>query len=295
MRVFVTGATGYIGSALVPELLQAGHQVLGLARSEEAAQALAAAGAEAHRGSLDDLASLARGAAAAEGVIHLGFVHDFANFAAAAETDKQAIEALGAALAGTDRPLIATGGVLGLSAPGRLATERDAAPTATPRVSEQAALAQVAKGVRASVVRLAPSVHGAGDQGFVPALIAFAREKGVAVYGGEGTNRWPAVHRLDAARLYRLVLEQGVAGASYHGVADEGIPMRDIMTVIGRHLQLPVEAKTPAEAAEYLGWFTTFAAMDAPSSSALTRQQLGWQPTQPGLLADLEQGHYFGH
>lgn len=294
MRVFVTGATGFIGSALVPELLQAGHQVLGLARSDKSAQALAAAGAEAHRGSLEDLDSLQRGAAATDAVIHLGFVHDFANFAACCATDQRAIEALGDTLAGTNRPLVTTSGLLGLSTPGRLATELDAVSPHSPRVSEAVTQAQVAKGVRASVVRLAPSVHGAGDGGFVPVLIQCARQQGVAVYSGDGSNRWPALHRLDAARLYRLVLEQGAAGASYHGVADEGIPMHEIMTVIGRHLHVPVVAKPLAEAANDLGWITNFAALNAPASGALTQQQLGWHPSEPGLLADLEQGHYFG-
>ena len=293
MRVFVTGATGFIGSAVVPELLKAGHQVLGLARSDKSAQALADAGAEAHRGSLEDLDSLKSGAALADAVIHLGFVHDFANFAAAAETDRRAIETLGDALAGTNRPLVTTSGLLGLNTPGRLATEQDAASPHSPRVSEAVTQAQVAKGVRASVVRLAPSVHGRGDQGFVPMLLNCAREKGVAVYVGDGANRWPAVHRLDAARLYRLVLEQGTAGASYHGTADEGIPMREIMTVIGNHLDLPVASKSREEAGEYLSWIVPFATLDAPSSSEFTQQQLGWHPTQPGLLADLAEGHYF--
>ncbi|RZK63169.1 MAG: SDR family oxidoreductase [Hymenobacter sp.] len=293
MRVFVTGATGFIGSAVVPELLQAGHQVFGLARSDKSAQALTTAGATAHRGSLEDLDSLTRGAAAADAVIHLGFVHDFANYAAAAETDKRAIEALGAALAGTNRPLVTTAGLLGLSTPGRLVTEQDAASPHSPRLSEAATLAQVAQGVRASVVRLAPSVHGAGDGGFVPMLIACARQKGVAVYASSGDNRWPALHRLDAAQLYRLVLERGAAGGIYHGVADEGIPMREIMGVVGRHLNVPVAAKSPTEAADYLGWILPFATLDAPSSSVLTQAQLGWQPSRPGLLADLEEGHYF--
>lgn len=294
MRVFVTGATGFIGSAVVPELLKAGHQVLGLARSDKSAQALTEAGAAAHRGSLEDLASLKSGAAATDAVIHLGFVHDFANFAAAAQTDKRAIETLGDALAGTNRSLITTSGLLGLSTPGRLATEQDAVSPHSPRVSESATQAQVAKGVRASVVRLAPSVHGRGDQGFVPMLITCARAKGMAVYVGDGNNRWPAVHRLDAARLYRLLLEQGVAGAVYHGTAEEGIPMREIMTVIGNQLNLPVASKSREEAAEYLDWIVPFATMDAPSSSVRTQQELGWHPTQPGLLADLEEGHYFG-
>jgi len=293
MRVFVTGATGFIGSAVVQELRQAGHQVLGLARSEEAAQALAAAGAEAHRGTLDDLDSLRRGAAASEGVIHLGFIHDFSNYAAAAETDKRAIETLGEALAGSGRPLVATSGLAGLQKqPGQLATETDAVSPQMPRVSEATALALVAKNVRASVVRLAPTVHGAGDHGFVPTLLNFARQQGMAVYAGTGDNQWAAVHRADAARLFRLALEQGPAGARYHGVAEEGIPMREIMTTIGRRLGLPTEAKPPQESAAHLGWLAYFAGLDMAASSAQTQQQLGWHPTQPGLLADME-AHYF--
>ena len=291
MRVFVTGATGFIGAAVVQELLGAGHQVLGLSRSEKADQALAAAGAEAHRGSLDDLDSLRRGAAAAEGVIHLAFNHDFAEYVAAGETDRQAIEALGGALAGSGRPLVVTAGLAGLSL-GRLGTEDDEL-SAGPRVSEQTALALTAQGVRASVVRLAPSVHDTGDHGFVPTLIGIARQTGVAAYVGEGHNRWPAVHRLDAARLFRLALERGAAGARYHGVGDEGVAMRDLAAVIGQHLGVPVGSKTAEEAAAHFGWMARFVDMDAPASNALTQQRLGWQPTQPGLLADLAQGHYF--
>lgn len=292
MRVFVTGASGFIGSAIVQELLGAGHQVLGLARSDASAQALSAAGAEVHRGSLDDLDSLRSGAAASDGVIHTAFIHDFSQYVAAGETDRQAIEALGGALAGSNRPLIVTAGLAGL-ATGRPATEEDT-PGASPRMSESAALALVAQGVRASVIRLAASVHDRNDHGFVPTLIDIARQKGVAAYVGEGLNRWPAVHRLDAARLYRLVLEQGTAGARYHGAADEGIAMRDIAAIIGRHLNLPVVSKTPEEAAEHFGWMARFVGMDMPATSALTQQGLGWQPTHPGLLADLEQGDYFG-
>lgn len=291
MRVFVTGATGFIGAAVVQELLGAGHQVLGLSRSEKADQALAAAGAEAHRGSLDDLDSLRRGAAAAGGVIHLAFNHDFAEYVAAGETDRQAIEALGGALAGSGRPLVVTAGLAGLSL-GRLGTEDDEL-SAGPRVSEQTALALTAQGVRASVVRLAPSVHDTGDHGFVPTLIGIARQTGVAAYVGEGHNRWPAVHRLDAARLFRLALERGAAGARYHGVGDEGVAMRDLAAVIGQHLGVPVGSKTAEEAAAHFGWMARFVGMDAPASNALTQQRLGWQPTQPGLLADLAQGHYF--
>lgn len=292
MRVFVTGATGFIGSATVQELLGAGHQVLGLARSEAGAQALAAAGAEVHRGSLDDPASLRRGAAAADGVIHLAFNHDFSAYSAAGELDQRAIAALGDELAGSGRPLLVTSGLAGFSL-GRPATEADT-PAYTLRQSEPAALALAARGVRASVVRLAASVHDRSDYGFVPMLINIAREKGVAAYVGDGLNRWPAVHRLDAARLYRLALEQGTAGACYHGVADEGVALRDLAALIGRHLNVPVAAKSAEEAGEHFGWLARFVGLDLAASSALTQQRLGWQPTHPSLLADLEQGHYFG-
>jgi len=293
MKIFVTGATGFIGSAIVQELISAGHQVLGLARSDANAKALGEAGAQAHRGSLEDLESLRMGAAAADGVIHTAFIHDFNNYAPAAEKDRLAIEALGAALAGSDRSLIVTSGTLLVQRRGPLATEDEAPDPSFPRRSEEAVLAVASRRVRASVLRLPPSVHGDGDHGFVPALIKIAREKGVSAYLGDGLNRWPAVHRLDAAVLYRLALEKGSAGANYHGVADEGVAFREIAEVIGRRLNLPVVSKAAEEAGDNFGWLAHFVGVDCPASSKRTQEQLGWQVKHPGLIADLERGRYF--
>ena len=292
MRIFVTGATGFVGSAIVPELIGGGHQVLGLARSDTAAASLAAAGADVQRGSLDDIESLRKGANAADAVIHAGFIHDFANYAASAETDRRAIETIGTVLAGSDRPFIVTSGTA-LAAPGRVATEKDAPNSTFPRKSEEAAASAAAGGARVSVLRLPPSVHGVGDHGFVPLLIRLAREKGVSAYVGQGLNRWPAVHRLDAARLYRLVIEASPMSVRYHAVADEEVPFREIAQVIGRRLNIPVVSMSPEEAANHFGWFVHFAALDCPATSVETQQQLGWRPTQASLIPDIDQPSYF--
>lgn len=292
MRVFVTGATGFVGSAVVRDLIAAGHRVTGLARTEAGAAAVTAMGAEVHHGSLEDHASLRSGAAASDGVLHLAFNHDFSKFADNCELDRQAILALGEALKGSERPLIVTSGVA-LLAPGRLATEDDAAARHFPRVSEATAEDLMQQGVRAGIVRLPPTTHGEGDHGFVPRLIAIAREKGAAAYLGDGMNRWPAAHRIDAARVYRLALEQGASAVRYHAIAEEGVPFKLIADVIGKRLGVPVVSKSADEAEAHFGWFARFAAIDVPTSSAKTRTALGWEPKEKGLIEDLDQPYYF--
>ena len=294
MRVFVTGATGFVGTAIVQELINAGHQVLGLARSDASAQKLIEAGAEVHRGDLEDLESLRSGAAQSDGVIHAGFIHDFTRFKEVCEVDKLAIETIGKMLAGSDRPLIVTSGTA-LVSPGKLATE-DIIPAfnpAWPRASEQAADIVAALGVRAVSIRLSPSVHGDDDKhGFIPILVNLAREKGVSAYIGEGLNQWNAVHRLDAAHLFRLALENAVPGARFHASAEEAITVKTIATAIGKQLDIPVVSVTPEAAAEHFGWFAHMAAVDCPASSKLTQEQLNWHPTHPTLLADIGNGVY---
>ncbi len=302
MKVFVTGASGYIGSAIVRELLAAGHQVLGLARSDTSAASLAAASAEVHRGHLNDLDSLRNGAAAADGVIHLAFVYDFSDFQGAAQTDLRAIETIGAVLEGSDKPFVITSGTLMLTfflPPGHVGTEKDVANpgSAAPRIaSENATIALAKHGVRSSIVRLAPTVHSEWDKrGFVPSLIGIARDKGVSAYVGDGSNRWPAVYMPDAAHLFRLALEKAPAGSVLHGAGEEGVPFREIAEAIGRQLRLPVVSITAEDAGAHFGFLSAFVPADNPTSSKQTRELLGWQPEGPGLIADIEQGHYFNH
>ncbi|WP_405793016.1 SDR family oxidoreductase [Streptomyces sp. NBC_01506] len=310
MRVFVTGASGWIGSAVVPELIEAGHQIVGLARSDASAAVLTEAGAEVRRGTIDDLDTLRAAAAESDGVIHLAFKHDIAfsgGFEDAAGADRRAIDTFGDALAGSDRPLLIASGTLG-PAPGRPATEEDgqadgqasgpagAHATGGPAMRQANAWATVAladRGVRSCVVRLPPTVHGDGDQGFMASLVAIARAKGVSGHIGDGANRWPAVHRSDAAHLFRLALEGASAGSTLHAVAEEGVPIRDVAEVIGRHLGLPVVSVSPDDAPAHFTWLAGFLGLDSPTSSAHTRELLGWRPTGPGLIDDLDEGHYF--
>jgi nucleoside-diphosphate-sugar epimerase len=306
MHVFVTGASGWLGSAVVPELIGAGYQVTGLARSDASAAALTAAGAQVQRGTIDDLDTLRAMAAASDGVIHLAFKHDIAftgDFEGAADADRRAVETFGEALAGSGQPFVIASGTSGLT-PGRVATERDGRSPdpamahlgggpQTRLATAQLTLSLASRDVRSSVLRLPPTVHGEGDHGFMATLVGIARDKGVSGYIGDGANRWPAVHRFDAAHLFRLALEQAQAGTALHAVADEGVPIRAIAEVIGRHLGIPVAAISPEDAAAHFGWLAAFLAMDVPASSALTRELLDWQPVQPGLIDDLDKGHYF--
>jgi len=295
MKIFVTGATGFVGSAVVRELLQAGHQVLGLARSDAAAQSLAAAGAKARRGQLEDLETLRAAAEESDGVIHTGFSHDFSKFKENCELDRKVIETLGSALGTAGRPLIITSAI-GVLPPGARVTEetRPLSLSPNPRAaSEEAARALMERGVRVSIVRLPPSVHGDGDHGFVPILIKMAREKRASAFIGTGANRWPAIHRLDAARVFKLALDEAAHGACYHAVAEEGVAYREIAEVIGRRLNVPVVSKTPEEAAAHFTWFAHFAALNVVASSEQTQAKLGWRPTQPGLIADLDRPAYF--
>jgi len=295
MRVFVTGATGFVGTAVVRELLSAGHQVLGLARSDAGAAALSTIGAEVHRGDLEDFDSLRKGAKEADGTIHCAFIHDFSKFAENGQIDKRAIKAMGDVLVGTNKPFIVTSGT-GLVAPNVTVTEvmrREISPT-VPRVSEQVGLAYASRGVRAMAIRL-PQVHGGeGKAGLITYLLLLARQKGAAAYIGDGSDRWPAAHRLDVARLYRLALEKGTADGLYHAVGDEGVPMREIIEVIGHALNVPVVSIKKEEAGDYYGPLAMFAGLDLPASSALTQQWLGWKPREIGLIADIGQPGYFG-
>ena len=291
MRVFVTGATGFIGLAVVQELLGTGYQVLGLARSEASAETLAKLGVDVHRGDLSDADSLAAGALASDGVIHLAFIHDFSQYEANAETDRMATAAMAAALEGTGKPLVVTSGTAVLT-PGRVGTEEDA-PTAQVRAVSELVLAFADRGVRVSAVRLAPTVHGAGDHAFVPALIEVARRTGVSAYIGDGANRWPAVHRLDAAKLFRLAFEKAAPGSRLHGAAEEGIPVRAIAETIGEGLGVPIRSIATEDAPAQFGWLADFVGLDAPASSVITRETLGWTPHESGLLTDMRESGYF--
>ena len=298
MRVFLTGATGYVGSALVRELLTAGHKVLGLARSDKSAGSLSATGAEVLQGTLQDLDILKKGAAEADGVIHTAFIHDFSNFAASCEADRNAIAAIGETLQGSNRPFVTTSGTAVSAKPGHVGTEEDKGDpnsSVSPRLqAEYVTIGLTSQGIRTSLVRLPPSVHDNGDlHGFIPILINIARQKGVSAYIGDGQNRWPAVNRLDAVRVYRLALEKGAPGSRFHAVGDQGIPTKKIAEIIGRHLNLPVVSKAPNEAAEHFGWFSHFFALDVPATANYTEETLGWKPTHAGLIADLEEGFYF--
>ncbi len=293
MRVFVTGATGFIGSAVVRELIEKGHQVLGLARSDAGAKSVAAAGAEVQLGDLENLESLRSGAAKSDGVIHLAFIHDFSKYQENCEIDRRAIEAMGSVLVGSNRPLVVTSGILGAAAPGRPATEDDPLSSEIPRVNSDRAAASIAsRGVPVSIVGL-PQVHDRNKFGLISPLIEVAREKRVSAYVGDGGNRWPAVHLLDAAHLYVLALEKRAASARYHAVGEEGVPARDIAQAIGRGLKVPVLSISPDKASEHFGWLGFFVGRDASASSALTQQRLGWRPVQRGLIPDLEEAHAF--
>ena len=297
MRVFVTGGSGFIGSAVVQQLLGAGHDVVGLARSDSSARALTAAGAEVNRGELGDVDSLREGAEASDGVIHLAYIHDFSKFEDNARVDRRAIDAIGEVLAGSDRPFVIASGVLMVAANGQTATETDRGEASGAaggrRGNEHLLLSLADRGVRSASLRLPPTVHGAGDHGFMSMIIATAREKGVSAYVGDGSNRWPAVHRLDAASLFRLALEQAPPGTVLHGVAEEGVAVRDIAEAIGQQLDLPVVSVTAEQAPAHFGFLGALIGVDSPASSALTRAHFGWEPAQAGLIADLEQGHYF--
>jgi nucleoside-diphosphate-sugar epimerase len=294
MRIFVTGATGFVGSAVVQELIRAGHEVVGLVRSESSATSLAATGAKIHRGDLTDLESLRAGADESDGVIHTGFIHDFSRFKENCEIDRKAIQSIGSVLAGSKRPFVITSAI-GILPPDEIATEdtMPLSPSPNPRAAtEEAARETIGRGVNVSIVRLPPSTHGKGDHGFVPTLIRIAREKGISVFAGEGQNTWPAGHRLDAAQVFLRAFEMGVPNSYYHAVAEEGVAFREIAEAIGEGLNGPVASKTPQEASAHFGFFAHFAGMNVKASSQKTKAQLGWSPSHPGLISDLEQNYF---